>query len=145
MLLLHSLFEAEVFMCKKLDLPFSFVHFASIYPDTPVLDVLDLYLMIYFNPLILYAQALDSTSKLFLLLLIIIYKVLEPVQQDSESILHLIISLHECLGFTLVHLGFSAHGFQGLPHFHVSPDQIINQEHILQSLLIKLGHGNCVT
>jgi hypothetical protein len=142
MLLLHSLFEAEVFMCKKLDLPFSFVHFASIYP---VLDVLDLYLMIYFNPLILYAQALDSTSKLFLLLLIIIYKVLEPVQQDSESILHLIISLHECLGFTLVHLGFSAHGFQGLPHFHVSPDQIINQEHILQSLLIKLGHGNCVT
>lgn len=123
-------------MSKKLDLSLSFVHFASVYTDTLFLDILDLKLMIHFDPLIFHAKALDGTPQLFLLLLIIIYKVLESIQQDSESILHFIISLHECLSFTLMHLGFSAHGFQCLPHFLVSPHQIIDQEHVLQSLLI---------
>jgi len=111
LLLLNSLFETEILMSKKLDLPLGFIHFPPVYPDTLVLDVLYLDLMINFDSLILHAQTLDSTPQLFLLLLIIINKVLESVQQYSESILHLIISLHQCLGFTLMHLRFSAQGF----------------------------------
>jgi hypothetical protein len=109
LLLLYSLFETEVLMSKKLDLPFGFIHFLPVYPDTLVLNVLYLDLMINFDSLILHAQTLDGPPQLFLLLLIIINKVLESVQQHSESILHLVISVHQCLGFTLMHLGFSAH------------------------------------
>jgi len=42
-------------MSKKLDLPFGFVHFPPVYPNTLVLCVLDFELMIYFDSLILHA------------------------------------------------------------------------------------------
>ena len=80
LLLLNSLFETEILMSKKLDLPLCFIHFPPVYPDTLVLDVLYLDLMINFDSLILYAQTLDGTPQLFLLLLIVINKVLESVQ-----------------------------------------------------------------